>query len=117
MYEPVFHFFGLRENPFRASPDPRFYFPTSAFDEALAELIHGVDTPKGLLVLTGEAGTGKTTLLHHFLNGLRERRRSSSYVFHPRLKPKDLFDCILRDFGVACETERRGTCWRCSTSG
>jgi general secretion pathway protein A len=107
MYEHVFHFFGLRENPFGVSPDPRFYVSTPAYDTALAELIRGVDAPQGFIVLTGEAGTGKTTLLNHFLNWLRERQRSSSYVFHPRLKPAELFDCILRDFGVSCESQNK----------
>jgi general secretion pathway protein A len=108
MYEQVFHFFGLRENPFRVSPDPRFYFSTPASDAALAELIHSVDTPQGFIVLTGEAGTGKTTLLNHFLNWLRDRQRSSSYVFHPQLKLAELFDFILCDFGVPCETGHKG---------
>ena len=108
MYENVFHFFGLQENPFRASPDPRFCFSTPAYDAAMDELILGVDAPQGLIVLTGEAGTGKTTLLNHFLNWLRERQRSSSYVFDPRLKPVELFDCILRDFGVPCESRNKG---------
>ena len=108
MYEHVFHFFGLRENPFGVSPDPRFYVPTPAYDTALAELIRGADAPQGFIVLTGEAGTGKTTLLNHFLNWLRERQRSSSYVFHPRLKPAELFDCILHDFGVPCESQNKG---------
>jgi len=107
MYEHVFHFFGLRENPFGISPDPRFYFSTPAYDAALAELILGVNAPQGLIVLTGEAGTGKTTLLNHFLNCLQERRRSNSYVFHPRLKSVELFDCILRDFGVPCESRHK----------
>jgi general secretion pathway protein A len=108
MYEQVFHFFGLQENPFRVSPDPRFYFSTPASDAALAELIHSVDTPQGFIVLTGEAGTGKTTLLNHFLDWLCDRQRSSSYVFHPQLKPAELFDFILCDFGVPCETGHKG---------
>ncbi|MGB9430883.1 MAG: AAA family ATPase [Candidatus Acidiferrum sp.] len=104
MYEHVFHFFGLRENPFHVSPDPCCYFSTPTSDAALAELILGVDAPQGLIVLTGEAGTGKSTLLNHFLNWLGDRQRSSSYVFHPRLKPAELFEFILRDFDLPCET-------------
>jgi general secretion pathway protein A len=104
MYEHVFHFFGLRENPFHVSPDPCCYFSTRTSDAALAELILGVDAPQGLIILTGEAGTGKSTLLNHFLNWLRDRQRSSSYVFHPRLKPAELFEFILRDFELPCET-------------
>ena len=108
MYQHVFQFFGLRENPFHVSPDPRFYFSTRAYDAALAELIHGVNTPQGFIVLTGEAGTGKTMLLNHFLDWLCERQRSSSYAFHPRLKSVELFDFILGDFGVPCESRNKG---------
>jgi general secretion pathway protein A len=107
MYEHVFQFFGLRENPFHVSPDPRSYFPRHASDAALAELIHGVEAPQGFIVLTGDAGTGKTTLLNHFLDWLRERQRSSSYVFHPRLRPLELFEFILRDFDVPCEKRNK----------
>lgn len=100
MYEHLFHFFGLRENPFHVSPDPRFYFSTRAHDSALAELQFGVDSRQGFIVLTGESGTGKTTVLNHFLNWLQERRQSSSYIFHSLLKPSELFEFVLRDFGV-----------------
>lgn len=100
MYEHIFHSYGLRENPFGVSPDPRFYVPTSAHEAALAALRRGIEEKQNFTVLTGEAGTGKTILLNHFLDWLRERRRSSAYVFHPRLKPVELFDCILRDFGI-----------------
>ena len=107
MYEHVFQFFGLRGNPFRVSPDPRFYFSTPEYDKALAQLLLGLARPQGLIVLTGEPGTGKTTLLNHYLNLLRERQRSSSYVFHPQLKPVELFDCILRDFGLTCDSRNK----------
>jgi len=107
MYEHVFQFFGLRENPFYVSPDPRSYFPRHSSDAALAELILGVQAPPGFIVLTGEAGTGKTTLLNHFLDWLQEQQRSSSYVFHPRLRPLELFEFILRDFGVPCEKRNK----------
>ena len=107
MYEHVFQFFGLRANPFRVSPDPRFYFSTPEYDQALGQLLLGLHRPQGLIVLTGEPGTGKTTLLNHYLNLLRERQRSSSYVFHPQLKSVELFDCILRDFGLTCESRNK----------
>ncbi|HEY1484415.1 MAG TPA: AAA family ATPase, partial [Candidatus Acidoferrum sp.] len=108
MFEHLFNHFGLRENPFHVSPDPRFYFSTSAHDAALAELVFGAETRQGLIVLTGEAGTGKTTVLNHFLNYLQEKRQSSSYVFHSQLKPAELFEFILRDFGVPCDTRNKG---------
>ncbi len=107
MYEQVFHFFGLRENPFHVSPDPRSYFSRRASDLALAELILGAEAPQAFMVLTGEAGTGKTTLLNHFLDLLQEQQRLTSYVVHSRLKPVELFEFILRDFGVSCKTSNK----------
>jgi general secretion pathway protein A len=108
MYEHVFQFFGLRENPFHVSPDPRFFFSTPAHGVAFADLQMGVDTRQGLMVLTGEAGTGKTILLHHFLNWLQSRGQSSCYIFQSQLKPVELFESIVQDFGVPCSSRRKG---------
>ena len=57
-------FFGLRESPFNVSPDPRYFFLTPVMQEALAGLAYGVQRRKGIILLTGEVGTGKTTLLN-----------------------------------------------------
>jgi general secretion pathway protein A len=108
MYEHVFQFFGLRENPFHVSPDPRFFFSTPGHGAALASLQMSVETRQGFLVLTGEAGTGKTILLHHFLNWLQGRGQSSSYIFQSQLKPVELFEAIVVDFGVPCNSRRKG---------
>jgi general secretion pathway protein A len=108
MYEHVFQFFGLRENPFHVSPDPRFFSSTPAHGVAFADLQMGVDTRQGFMVLTGEAGTGKTILLHHFLNWLQSRGQSSCYIFQSQLKPVELFESILQDFGVPCSSHRKG---------
>ena len=108
MYEHFFNSFGLRENPFHVSPDPRFYFPTRAQESALTELLFGAETRQGLMVLTGEAGTGKTTLLNQFLDWLQRRGRSSAYVFHALLEPVELLQFILRDFGVSCSSNHKG---------
>ncbi len=63
-------FYGLREKPFNPTPDPRFLFLTAAHREALAQLEYGVKERRGFIVLTGEVGTGKTTLLRTLLDGL-----------------------------------------------
>jgi general secretion pathway protein A len=107
MYEHVFHFFGLRENPFHVSPDPRFFCSTRAHASALENLRMGVGTRQGLIMLTGEAGTGKTILLHHFLNWLQSRQQTSCYIFQSQLKALELLHSILQDFGVACDSRRR----------
>jgi len=106
-YTQLFSFFGLQQNPFHVSPDLRFYFSTRAHESVLSELLFAIHTRQGLMVLTGEAGAGKTTLLHQLLETLRSRRVSSSYVFHSRLDPDDLFQFILEDFGVPCSSRRK----------
>jgi general secretion pathway protein A len=108
MHENFFQYFGLRENPFHISPDPRFYHLTPAHDAALSELVSGIETRQGLVVLTGDAGTGKTTVLNYLLDWLGQRGISSSYVFHSKLKPKELLEFIVYDFGIACTSKKKG---------
>jgi general secretion pathway protein A len=74
-------FFGLRENPFNVNPDPRFLFRTHSIEESLASLAYGVQARKGFILLTGEVGTGKTTLLNKLLDWLHQRE--PSVRFHP----------------------------------
>lgn len=107
-YQSFFTYFGLRENPFHVSPDPRFYYSLPAHDSAMNEILFGLQTKQGLLVLTGEAGTGKTTILNAVLELLEQRHISTSYVFHSLLEPVELFEFILRDFGVTCTSTRKG---------
>jgi general secretion pathway protein A len=106
-YDSLFASFGLKENPFHVSPDPRFLFSGQAYQTAIAELMFGVQSRRGLHVLTGEAGTGKTTLMRYFLQWLNERHFSSSYVFHTHLAPAELFEFVLRDFGVPIDSARK----------
>jgi general secretion pathway protein A len=103
----MFRSFGLKENPFHVSPDPRFLFSGPSYEAALAELMFGIEAHRGLLVLTGEAGTGKTTLMRHFLQWLKSRQFSSSYIFHSHLDPAELFEFILRDFDVPVESTKK----------
>jgi general secretion pathway protein A len=107
IYEHMFRSFGLKENPFHVSPDPRFLFSGRSYEAALAELMFGIEAHRGLLVLTGEAGTGKTTLMRHFLQWLKSRQFSSSYIFHSHLDPTELFEFILRDFEVPVESTKK----------
>jgi type II secretory pathway predicted ATPase ExeA len=107
MYEQFFNSMGLREDPFHVSPDPRFYYSTPAQEVAFTELMFGIETRKGLLVLTGEAGTGKTCLLNQITDWLHRRRRSTAYLFHTHLEPIGLLRFILNDFGVPCQSNSK----------
>ena len=104
LYEQFFSFMGLREDPFHVCPDPRFYCSSPAHESALAELQFGIVARQGLLVLTGEPGTGKTFLLNQILDWLPQRGFSSAYIFHSHLEPIGLFRFILREFGVPCQS-------------
>ncbi len=107
MVQQFFNFLGLREDPFHVSPDPRFYFSTNAHESALVELVFGIETRQGFMVLTGEAGTGKTSLLNQIIDWLHRRGRSSAYIFHSHLEPIGLLRFILNDFGVPCESRSK----------
>src|SRR5215470_14020733 len=107
MNEQFLNLAGLRENPFHVSPNPRFYYSTPAHDTALAELMYGIETRRGLLVLTGEAGTGKTSILNQILDWLRHGGRSTAFIFHTRVEPIGLLRLILADFGVSCESKSK----------
>jgi general secretion pathway protein A len=93
-------FFGLSRSPFEISPDPRFYYPTSQHNEALANLWHGIESRKGFVVLTGEVGTGKSLLIRSFLDAMQGKSIRYAYVFNPRLSPDDFLAYILSDFGL-----------------
>jgi type II secretory pathway predicted ATPase ExeA len=94
------HFFGLRDLPFGASPDPRFLYTMPQTREALACLQYGIAARKGFVVITGEVGTGKTTLLKTVLDSFAKDRVSTAFVFNPRLDVLDFFEFVLTDFGI-----------------
>ncbi|HXW15175.1 MAG TPA: AAA family ATPase [Terriglobia bacterium] len=101
-------FFGLNENPFNVNPDPRFLFQTREIEEALACLNYGVQRRRGFILLSGEVGTGKTTLLNKLLDQLRGERVTTAFIFNPRLGVNEFLHSVLADFGIACESYRKG---------
>lgn len=98
-------FFGLRANPFNVNPDPRYLYLTRATHEALACLTYGIQSRKGFVLLTGEVGTGKTTLLNKLLDWLHRQRVSTAFIFNPRLNVTQFFDFMMADFGIPCESQ------------
>jgi general secretion pathway protein A len=93
-------FFQLESSPFGTSPDPRFLHMMPHTREALACLEYGISARKGFTVLTGEVGTGKTTLLRRALSTFSSRRVSTAFVFNPRLDVLDFLEFVLTDFGL-----------------
>ncbi len=105
-YEP---YFGLREKPFSLAADPRFFFTQSGHGSAFNTLAAGIKRREGILVLTGEVGTGKTTLCRAVLQSL-DRKTFAAFVSDPFLSREDLLKTLLVDFGVVSPDEiRRGT--------
>jgi type II secretory pathway predicted ATPase ExeA len=96
-------FFGLHESPFNSNPDPRFLYLTGRTRAAMDELTYGIQGRKGFILLTGEAGTGKTTLIQYLLNWLRARRMPTAFIFNSHLNPNHLFDFIAADFGIPAD--------------
>ena len=100
-------FFGLQANPFNPNPDPRFLFLTGATREALAALAYGIRNKKGFLLLTGEVGTGKTTLINRLLEWLNEENVATAFIFNSRLNEGEFFDFVLHDFGIDCNAPEK----------
>jgi type II secretory pathway predicted ATPase ExeA len=106
MIGPFSSFFDLRDNPFRANPDPRYLFLTQQTKENLDQIIEGIRTRKGLLLLTGEVGTGKTVLLNRLMEWLEQQRIPKAFIFNSHLKADELLDLVLADFGVPFNANR-----------
>jgi len=92
-------FYGFAERPFKLTPDPKFLYQTAAHREVLAQLLYGVQQSKGFIVLTGEIGTGKTTLLHAMIKRLDESA-AVAFLFNSTLSFDGLLEYMLEDFGI-----------------
>ncbi|MEE8166491.1 MAG: AAA family ATPase [Myxococcota bacterium] len=98
--------FGLQRAPFEMTPDPAFLYLGDTHQEGLATLVYGVQSRKGFVLLTGEVGTGKTTLLHALLGQLDASTRSA-FIFNPGLEPADFFRVLFDELGIGipCRTK------------
>jgi general secretion pathway protein A len=95
-------FFGFTENPFNLSPDPAFLYPSPQHEEALANLLYGVENRKGFIVLTGEVGTGKTTMLECLRDYLDDGGIQFAFLFNSRLTVDQFFEMIAYDLNLQC---------------
>jgi general secretion pathway protein A len=100
-------FFNLRKDPFNVNPDPRYLFFTPGVKEALAGLTYGIQNRKGIVLLTGEVGTGKTTLLNTLLEWLHQRQAATAFIFNTQLSASELLECLMADFGVLAESRTK----------
>jgi len=104
IYNP---YFGFSENPFNISPDPEFLYRSPQHEEALANLIYGVRSRKGFIVLTGEVGTGKTTMLECLRDYLDTMRTEFAFIFNSRLTPDQFFEMLAFDFDLDCDRKSK----------
>ncbi len=98
--------FGLLKNPFEMTPDPSFLHLGEAHREAFATLVYAVRARKGFVLLTGEVGTGKTTLVHALLARM-DSNSLSAFIFNPRLDPLDFFRLLFDEYEIKekCSTK------------
>src|SRR5262245_20307181 len=100
--------FGFLESPFSVTPDPRFFYTNPVYLEAFATLRYGIETKKGFIVITGEVGTGKTTLLRKLLHNLEDTVHSV-FIFHTYPSFPELLQFTLHDLGLAPKNTNKVT--------
>ena len=96
-------YFGFSETPFSLSPDPAFLYRSEQHEEALANLIYGVQSRKGFIVLTGEVGTGKTTMLECLRDFLDSQYIEFAFLFNSRITSDQFFEMIAYDLDLRCQ--------------
>ena len=92
-------FYGFSEEPFNVTPDPRFLYLTPSHREALASMMYAIKERKGFISITGEVGTGKTTLVHTLLVKL-DRQVKAVFIFHTHISFEELLKAILTELDI-----------------
>lgn len=105
MYEKYFGFTG---KPFRLAPDPRFFYASRGHKRAMAYLLYGVKQGEGFIVITGDVGTGKTTLLNNLLRVLAKEEVAVAQVVTSQLEAEDLLQVVAASFGLPFENVSKG---------
>src|SRR4030067_2116754 len=98
------NFHGFREKPFSLTPAPRFLFLSRNHREAFAHLLFGINNRVGFIALTGEVGSGKTTVLRSLLSQLDTDHHRTALIFNPCLSPSELLHSISRELGIPMNT-------------
>lgn len=99
-----YNFFGLNSNPFPIAPDSEFFYVSEPIEQIITELVHGIITRKGFLILTGEVGLGKTTISRRMMFLLDRHKVKTSLVLHTSIQSTELLREINRDFGLQEES-------------
>ncbi|MBI3601620.1 MAG: AAA family ATPase [Candidatus Omnitrophica bacterium] len=99
-------FYGLKENPFNITSDPAFFFPSMRHEEAFNHLTYGINSRKGIIVVTGEIGTGKTTLCRMLLNRLSDQVKTA-LILNPNFSDIQLLQMIVHDLGIDCQKKNK----------
>jgi general secretion pathway protein A len=97
-------FYHLNREPFRITPDPEFLYLSPSHKEALAAIAYGVEQRKGIIAVTGEVGTGKTTILRYYLGKADPERLKAAYLFNPAVSFPVLLQTIFRELGIPIES-------------
>ena len=100
-------FFGFSEKPFTITPNPHFVFLSSIHREAFARLLYGVDSHAGFIALTGEVGTGKTTMLRTLLTQLDPEKYTSALIFNSCMSGEQLLAGVCREYGIEADEKNR----------
>jgi general secretion pathway protein A len=101
-------FFGLNEKPFSITPDPRYLFLSERHAEALAHLVYGINEAGGFIQLTGEVGTGKTTVVRSLLTQA-PKHAEIALILNPRMTPPEFLLAICEELGIAVEQKSEGS--------
>lgn len=104
MYE---EYFGFKTRPFSITPDPRFFYDTPSYREAFAAVRYGIEARKGLIVITGEAGLGKTRLVKDYMQRAEVTIRTV-FITNPRLTATEFLPFVLNELRIAPSTQDRG---------
>jgi general secretion pathway protein A len=99
-------FYGLKEMPFNVTSDPSFFYLSEKHNEAFSHLIYGIEQRKGILEITGEIGTGKTTLCRVLLNNLQKDTKTA-FILNPNFSELQLLQLIVSDFGLKPRNKSR----------
>lgn len=101
-------FYELKENPFNVTSDPAFFFSSVRHSEAFSHLVYGIEQRKGILVITGEIGTGKTTLCRTLLNHL-DHKTKTAFILNPNFSEVQLLQLIIRDLGIQAASKNKAS--------